>query len=249
MLFRSAHASLAAIKAGYDWDLPGALQGFARALRLKPNYATAHQWYAEHLVCVGLEDQAIQEVRRALELDPVSPVINTSVGLVLTTARRFDEAIAQLRRTIEMDRNFAMAHRLWGDVYLERDQFELAIEEHRLAGVLAGGPPEAAAARSSALLSAYREGGPTAYWRKQLELAQRDLESAASSGYAPWFSFYPLAGLHARLGETEAAVKALEAACDRRDYSVLYLRTNPAFDSLRSHPAVAKLMRRLGLPD
>ncbi|MGH9492665.1 MAG: TPR end-of-group domain-containing protein, partial [Terriglobales bacterium] len=244
-----AHASLAAIKAGHDWDLPGALQGFARALRLKANYATAHQWYAEHLVCVGREDQAIEEARLALELDPVSLVINTSLGLVLTMARRFDEALAQLQKTVEMDRNFAMAHRLLGDVYLEQNQFELAIEKHRLAAVLAGEAPAAAEARSSALLSAYQQGGPTSYWRKQLELVQRDLESTASSGDAPLLSLYHLAGLHARLGETEAAVQSLEAACDRRDYSVLSLRTNPAFDSLRSHPAVAKLMRRLGLPD
>jgi serine/threonine-protein kinase len=244
-----AHTALATIKAGYDWDLAGALQGFAHAIELKPNYATAHQWYAEHLVCMGREDQAIEEARRALELDPVSLVINTSVGLVLSGARRFDEAIAQLRKTIEMDRNFALAHRLLGDAYLERNRFEEAIEEHRLADLGLGETPAAAEARATGLLAAHREGGPAAYWRKRLELAQQDLESATPSGYAAFFSLTELAELHARRGETDAAVQALQAACERRDYSVLSLRAKPAFDSLRGLPQVAELMRRIGLAD
>jgi TolB-like protein/Tfp pilus assembly protein PilF/predicted Ser/Thr protein kinase len=232
-----AHASLAAIRAGDDWDLPGALEGFARAVQLKPNYATAHQWYAEHLVCAGREDQAIAEARRARELDPISLVINTSSGLVLAQARRFDEAVAQFLRTLEIDKNFAMAHRLLADVYLEQGKFGPAIEEHGVAAVLSGETAEAAEARSAALRAALRD-GETGYWRKRLELA------AGRGEPSP----YELAVLHARLGESEPAVQALQAAFEHRDYNLLYLRTNPVFDPLRRHPAVAELMKRLGLP-
>ena len=233
-----AHASLAAIKAGDDWDLAGALQGFAHAVRLKPNYATAHQWYAEHLVCAGREGQAIEEARRALELDPISLVINTSVGLVLTHARRFEEAVAQFQKTLEIDKNFAMAHRLLGVALQHRGEFEAAIEEHRLAGVLGGEPAEAAEARAAALRDAFCQGGEAGYWCKRLELA------AGSPEPSP----YQLAVFHARLGQTDTAVEYLRTAFEQRDYNLLYLRTNPAFDSLRRHPAVADLMKRLGLP-
>lgn len=233
-----AHASLAAIKAGDDWDLAGALEGFARAVELKPNYATAHQWYAEHLVCAGREDQAIAEARRACELDPISLVINTSTGLVLAQARRYDEAAAQLEKTQEIDKNFAMAHRFLGDVQVAQGRFEEAIEEHALAAVLGGEPAASAEARAAALRHAFREGGDAAYWRKRLELA------AAAAEPSP----YELAMLHARMGETESAVECLQGAFERRDYNLLYLRTNPAFDGLRGHPVVAGLMKQVGLP-
>jgi serine/threonine protein kinase/TolB-like protein len=234
-----AHASLATIKAGDDWDLPGALEEFAEAVRLKPNYATAHQWYAEHLACAGREDQAVAEARRALELDPISLVINTSTGLVLSQARRHQEAVVQLKRTLEIDKNFALAHRLLGDVYLEEGKFEPAIEEHGLAAVLGGEAAQAAEARSAALSGAFRQGGEAAYWRKRLELASAAAEPSP----------YEQAMLHARLGETQAAVECLKAAYQRRDYNLLYLHINPAFHSLRSHPEVGDLRKRIGLPD
>lgn len=231
-----AHASLAAIKAGDDWDLEGALEEFAHAVRLKPNYATAHQWYAEHLVCAGREDQAVAEARRALELDPISLVINTSAGLVLSQARRYDEAVVQFQKTLEIDRNFAMAHGLLGVAYQSRGEFEAAIEEQRQSAVLGGEPAEAAEARSAALRNAFRQGGEAAYWQKRLELA-------AGAAEGP----YQLAVFHARLGQTEQAVQRLQEAFESRDYSLLYLRTNPAFDALRGHPVVAELMNRVGL--
>jgi lipopolysaccharide biosynthesis regulator YciM len=234
-----AHAALAVIHAGDDWDLAGALKGFAAAIRLKPNHATAHQWYAEHLACAGMEAQALEEARRALVLDPLSLVINASVGMVLAQARKFDEAIVQLQKAIEMDRNFALAHRLLGDVYLERKMFEPAIEEHALAAVLGGEAADAADARAAALRTAFREGGEAAYWRKRLELAHGAAEPSS----------YELATLHARLGETQEAVDGLQAAFERRDYNLLYLRTNPAFDALRSHPVIADLRKRIGLPE
>jgi len=233
-----AHASLAAIKAGDDWNLAGALEGFARAVELKPNYATAHQWYAEHLVCAGREDEAIAEARRACELDPISLVINGSTGLVLAQARRYDEAAAQFEKTLEIDKNFAMAHRFLGDVQVEQGRFEEAIEEHALAAVLGGEPAATAEARAAALRHAFREGGEAGYWRKRLELAAAAVEPSP----------YELAMLHARLGETEAAVECLQGAFERRDYNLLYLRTNRAFDGLRSHPVVAGLMKQVGLP-
>ncbi|MDP9264296.1 MAG: protein kinase [Acidobacteriota bacterium] len=232
-----AHAAMAAVKAGDGWDLEGALQEFAEAVRLKPNYATAHQWYAEHLACAGQKDQAVAEARRALELDPLSLVINTSTGLVLAQARRYEEAVVQLRKTLEIDKNFGLAHRLLGDVFLEQGRFEPAIEEHGLAAVLGGEPAEAVEARSAALRNAFRQGGAAAYWRQRLEVASA----------APEPSQYELAMLHARLGETQSTADCLQQAFERRDYNLFYLGTSPAFDPMRGYPIVADLMKRVGL--
>jgi tetratricopeptide (TPR) repeat protein len=130
-----------------------------------------------------------------------------------------------------------MAHRLLAESYLEQGKFEPAIEEHGLAAVLGGEPAEAAEARSAALRTALRQGGEAAYWKKRLELAAGSAES----------SRYELAQLHARLDETEPAIACLQQAFERRDYNLFYLRTSPAFDSLRRHPVVEELMKRVGL--
>ncbi len=243
-----AHVPLAVIKAGDEWDLKGALQQFALAVRLRSNYATAHQWYAEHLVCAGLESQAIREARRALELDPLSLVVNASYGMVLMQARHFDEAIAQLHKTVEMDGNFYLAHRVLRDAYLEVNMYAASIEHHRLGARLSGESPEEAEVRAAELLSVYGQGGPPAYWRKRMEQSDADRKATRSLAYDyADVSPYKVANLHARLGETEAAVRWLQVAFERRDYGLYLLRTNPAFDKLQSHPEVAAITRRLRL--
>jgi tetratricopeptide (TPR) repeat protein len=95
-----------------DFDNAQAVKEFERAIFLNPNYATAHQWYATGpLTALGEFDRATGELKRALELDPVSPIISGSLGLVYTMARRYDEAIAQFRDTVEMHPEFHWAHR------------------------------------------------------------------------------------------------------------------------------------------
>ncbi|MBZ5567026.1 MAG: protein kinase [Acidobacteriia bacterium] len=243
-----ARVPLAVIKAGDEWDLLGALDEFARAVRFRPNYATAHQWYAEHLVCAGFEAQAIREARRALALDPLSLVINVSYGIVLVAARHFEEGVAQLRKTIEMDANFYLAHRVLRDAYLELNMYPASIEHHRLAARLSGESPELAEECAAALLAAYQQGGAPQYWRQRMQQSEADRQAGKTLAYDyADVSPYHVATLHARLGETEAAVLWLKTAFERRDYGLWFLLTNPAFDGLRSHPEVAALMKRLRL--
>src|SRR5215470_17582629 len=88
-----AHASLAQILHDYDWDYAGAQREIDRAIELNPNYATAHQLRAEFLSVQGRHEEAIAEAKRALELDPLSIIINRILGDVYLQARRYDEAI------------------------------------------------------------------------------------------------------------------------------------------------------------
>ena len=117
------HASLAHILMNYDWNWPGAEKEFKRTIELKPDYATGHQWYAIHyLTATGRFEEAVQEMKRALELEPASLVMNTFMGATLYYAGRYDEAIDQCRRTIEMDPNFTVAHWHLGLAY-EQSRF------------------------------------------------------------------------------------------------------------------------------
>jgi tetratricopeptide (TPR) repeat protein len=75
-----AHNALAAVKADYDWDWPGAEREFRRAIELNPGYATAHQWYAEMLSELGRHEEALAEIKRAQQLDPFSLIINAVRG-------------------------------------------------------------------------------------------------------------------------------------------------------------------------
>ena len=127
-----AHASLAHVLMNYDWNWAMAEKEFRRSIELKPDYPTAHQWYAIHyLTATDRLEEAVQEMKRALELEPASLVMNTFMGATLYYAGRYDEAIDQCRRTIQMDPNFAVAHWHLGLAYEQKQFFDKAIEEFR----------------------------------------------------------------------------------------------------------------------
>src|SRR6478735_8991979 len=137
-----AHASLAHVLMNYDWDWAMAEKEFKRSIELKPDYGTAHQWYAIHyLTATNRLEQSLQEMKRALELEPASLVMNTFMGATLYYAGRYDEAVDQCRRTIEMDPNFAVAHWHLGLAYEQKQVFDAAIEEFKQAISLSGGSP------------------------------------------------------------------------------------------------------------
>jgi TolB-like protein/Tfp pilus assembly protein PilF/predicted Ser/Thr protein kinase len=243
-----AHAALAVIRAGEQWDLRGALTEFARAIELNPNYATGHQWYAEHLICLSDAEQAIAEIRRAQELDPLSLVINSTYGYILFQARRYDDALAQAQKTLEMDANFYPGHQLLADVYEQRSMFEEAITEYQRAATVGGESAKEAGQRALLLRSAYAKKGAKAYWEQRLQLAMEDAKQSKDLPYELVDSSpYQLAVLNARVGRNEAAVGLLQKAFDERDYGLYLMKTAPALDGLRSDPRVASLMLRIGV--
>src|SRR5262249_27185520 len=103
-----AHSSLGYVKYYYDFDWRGAEQEFLRAIKLNPNYPTAHQWYAEYLFYMGRFDESIAQIHVAHQLDPTSLVINTELGSPYFYLRDYDAAMRAYRQALEMDPNFAM---------------------------------------------------------------------------------------------------------------------------------------------
>jgi TolB-like protein/DNA-binding winged helix-turn-helix (wHTH) protein/Tfp pilus assembly protein PilF len=231
-----AHASLAYAIAQFDWDWSEAEREFKRAIELNPNYAQAHHWYALYLAMRGQSDEAMIEMRRAQELDPLSLIINANVGWLSYFARRDDQAIEQLQKTLEMDPTFSSAHVKLAWAYEQKEMPLQAIAEFQK--VLSQSPDDPAL---RALLShAYAVAGR----RREAMRIMTELKRQSQRRYV---SPYLIALIHAGLGEKDQAFAWLERAHETRCGWVGWLRVDPKLDPLRSDPRFTDRLRRLGL--
>jgi len=230
-----AHNSLAFVLDAFDWDLDAAGKEFRRAIELNPGYATAHHWYAWHLSLLGRFDEAIAEMRKAENLDPLSLIINADVAELLVIAHHYDESMAQSRKTIEMDPNFALAHNQLAQAYLQKHMYSEAVAELQQAVRLSGNSPTCIAN----LARAYVASGKRSEAIKLLN----DLKKRSISGYS---NGSEIATIYASLGDTDQAMNWLEKAYEERFNPGVLLR--PGFDPLRSDPRFQDLLRRVGLP-
>lgn len=238
-----AHASLAAVKQLYEWDFSGAEVEYRRAIELNPSYSTAYLWYAWFLSSLGRHSEAIIEIKKAQEVDPLSLIVNSAIGNIYNAARQPDEAIGQLRKTIVMDKNFARARSYLADAYIEKGMYEDAIEEYKNAEILSGKyDAENADKRAQSLKDALQRGGVKGYWRRNLELTKEN----ANQGY---MSPAKLAAAYARAEDIDQALKLLESAFIERDQYLFYnLKIDPSFDEIRRDPRYHDLVKRVGLP-
>jgi len=230
-----AHNSLAFCLDVFDWDLDSAGKEFRRAIELNPGYATAHHWYGSHLLLLGRNDEAIAEIKKAQNLDPLSLIINADLAEALIIARSYDDAIAQSRKTIEMDPNFPLAHTQLAQAYLQKHMNSEAIAELRKAVELSGGSP----ACMSTLARAYAASGNRAETLTILDVLKKraipDYSDAAD-----------VAVIYAALGDSDQAMNWLEKAFAQRFNPSVLLR--PAFDPLRADPRFQAFLTRVGLP-
>jgi DNA-binding winged helix-turn-helix (wHTH) protein/TolB-like protein/Tfp pilus assembly protein PilF len=231
-----AHLSLAKVKLFYDWDWPGFERELMRSLELDPNYADAHGMYGAYLIAMGKSDQAIAERKRAQELDPLTPLFNTSLGWAYFYAGRYDEAIDWYKKSIELDTNFVQAHNDLGNTLLLKGMDAEAIEELLRAKTITGTKPEIV----NALRRAYDTSGMRGYWQKELELANEQLKQGQVNAQR-------MARIYTELGEKDRAVEWLEKCYEERNSLLIFLRANPVFQSLHSHPKFVDLLRRIGL--
>jgi adenylate cyclase len=232
-----AHVSLAHILMNDDWNWPAAETEFKRSIELRPDYATAHEWYAIHyLTATGRLKEAVQEMKKALELEPASLVMNTFMGATLYYAGRYDEAIDQCRRTIEMDPNFAVAHWHLGLAYEEKEALDAATEEFKKAISLSGGSPLMRAALSRAYAQSQKKHG-----------ANEMLDTLNELSKQQYVSPYEVATIYIALGNSEQAFQLLEEAYAEHSFHLVYLNVSPQFKSVRSDPRFQDLVQRLGL--
>jgi tetratricopeptide (TPR) repeat protein len=235
-----AHSALGAEKADFEYDWQGAEQEFKRAIELNPNYAEAHFRYAwTYLTPVGKSEEAIAEMKKALELDPFSRIYNTVFGLTYFYARRYDEARAQFTKAIELNPDFFVTyyHLAWLDSQV--GQYPTAISELTKGRLLSGDDRavKEAASQDVTLRKAFAAQGATGFWQQLL-----------NSG--PEVGEFDNPQLYARLGDKQKALECLDRNYEERRPLGTLLNVDPAFDSLRSDQRFGDLVRRIGLtPD
>jgi len=233
------HAVLGAVAALYDWDWPAAIREFDLALAIDPHDQIARMWHANYVLApLGRLDEALASMRRALRADQLSPIINTSTGMLLTFARRYDEAAAQLRTVLDLDPNFLLATYFLGRSETERGHHGAAIASLERAVALSGGNAVAIAA----LAHAHARAGDAAEARALLQRLD-DLSAGA------WVSSFQRAIVHAGLDDADAALDALERAATERSSFMAWLAVQPGLDDLRGHARYRALLRQVRIPD
>ncbi len=226
-----AYTSLAMVKSNYEWDWVGADVAFKRAIQMNPNYATAHQWYAEFLAGMNRKTEALDHIHQAEELDPLSLIIQAIEASILNYAREYDRAIDQAQRVIQRDPNFAEVYAYLGLAYAQKGMYRESMDSYEKYSTLMGrNTPEASAIRTAPV------SGEKDYWLKMIELAK-----------PPTGSDFDYAVSWSRLGEKSKAIGMLEKACENRSNSILYFKVDPNLDPLRSDPRFQALLKRVNL--
>lgn len=231
-----AHAALGAAIMFQEWDWAGSEKEFKRAIELNPGYATAHSWYAQHLLAMGRLREGLEESKRAQKLDPFSLIINSGLAHRLYWARQYDQAIEQSQKTIELDPNFALGHWDLGLDYEQTGAPGQAIAEMTKAVSLS----ESNSLMMAGLGHAYAVSGNRA---AALKIA-RELEKRSHVEYV---DPYALALVYAGLAEKDQAFAYLEKAYDQRSPLFSFLSVEQMLDPVRSDPRFQKLVHRVGL--
>ena len=232
-----AHASDAYILTYYDWNWVEAEREFQRALALNPNDATVHHRYSRYLSSVGRIDDALSEIRKAQELDPLSRVIKANIGVIHYFGRQYDLAVGQLRKVLEESPDFSVAHWGMGLVYEQKGMPEEAIAELEKADALS---KHGSINTIASLGHAYAIAG-------QKSKAQQILSEMEARTKQEPISSYQFALIFAGLGEKDKAFAALEKAFRERSTLLTYVKMDARFDPLRSDPRFADLLRRMNL--
>ena len=229
-----AHTALALIVQNYDWDWQTSKKEFLRAIQLNPNDATAHHWYAEHLMWRGRFDEALEESQRAQQLDPLSLIIAADNGAILYFSRKYDAAIEKWRSVQDMDPGFLRAHLIEG-AYVEKAMFAEALAENEKA-------TSADAPYWSWCAYIHGRARQTTEARRAIhELLQIDKSSPVDP--------MSVAQAFAGLGDKDQALAWLEKAYTRHSNELTALKVNPAYDFLRGDRRFEDLLRRVGLEE
>ena len=230
-----AHTSMAFIKFRWDWDRTATEREFLEAIRLKPAYAPAHQWYSSYLVAVERFDEAIAEAKRTEELEPLSFVASSHLGWIYYLSGQNDKAIEQCRKILELDPSSFPARRYLGLAYEAKGMYPEAIAEFQTGVRLSGSP------LMHALLGhAYAVSGKSAEAKQVLA----DLQQIEGQRYV---SPYTVAAIYAGLGDDEQAFKWLEVAVEGRDIWLMNLKVDPVFAKLRSKRQFTDILARIRL--
>jgi serine/threonine-protein kinase len=234
-----AHYALATVKAFYDWDWQTAEREFKRTLELNPGYAPAHPIYGVCLMVMGKTEEALGELKRLRDLDPLSlSIAVTSINPLVyapAPARQYDRAIAELQKIIALEPKFPPARYVLGLVYAQKRMFDESLTEFEKARELENAPYIL-----GPLGHAYAVAGRRAEAQKILD----ELQDRAKRENVAALN---LALVYAGLGEKDKTFEWLGKGIERKDEEMTFIGVDPRFDDLRTDPRFTDLMRRMNL--
>ncbi len=228
---------LAITQAGWDWDWAAAGHTFNRAIAAGAGLASVHFHYGlDFLTPRGRLEEALRELRQALRLDPLSPIVHTAVGGCLYRMRRWDESAETLRATLQSNPNFGHAQWSLGRVLLEQDRSEEALACFQRASQLMGEIPAGLA-----------EIGYCHARMGHRDLAFATLRQLQQLSQEGWVSPLNSALVHVGLGDHDAAMSCLEESLEKRIRQLVWINVDPRYGTLHGTPAFEQLIARLGL--
>lgn len=231
-----AHVVLGAVHDGHDWDWAGAEREFRQAIDLDPNLVQAHIGYAWHLAFVGRSDEALRQVSRAVELDPVSRYTLSHQNFILYLTRHYDQAIEQVQRWLELFPNSPGAYYRLAREFEARGEFDQEVAALQKAMTLEGRP----ANEIAEMEQAYKLRRIRGLWRW-------DLESSKSEGARGKVNQYKFAELYSLLGEKDKAFEWLEKMYASRGQGMFIIKMDPRCDNLRSDPRYRDILHRMNV--
>ena len=222
-----------------DWDWAAAAREFERALELNPNLSRTHVLYAYHLDYLGNHEQALLHFRRAVELDPLNLNALGNLASGYFWSRQYDQAIEQDKKALEIDPTFASSHLDLANVYRFTGKYDLWLEEWEKAARINNDSDDLA--RVDAARREYPKSGYRGALRRVVALQEEQAKRI-------YIDPARIAGNYALLGEKDSAFSWLEKAYREKSGILLDIKGAPVFDSLRSDPRYADLLKRMGLP-
>lgn len=231
-----AHASLGMVYFYYEWNWSEASKEFKRAIALNPNYALARSWYALSLGSIGKYDEALYQARLAQSVDPLSLEIYTVVGRIFYLNHQYDQSITAYRKVIDLDPHYARAHVRLGMTFAAQGAFGDAIHEFEESQRLSGSDPYVEGLMGYAV-SRSRDTG-------RAHNMLQDLSQHSRGKEVPAFS---MALIFIGLGERDQAIAWLTKSYQDRSSYMVYAKTEPLLDPVRSDPRFSALLRQMGL--
>lgn len=230
-----AHASLGLVRYLFDWDFPAAAEELRRAIALSPNHAYSRYWHGYFLLAMQRQQEALDEVKAALALDPLSPGIGTGLAYAHLCARQLDEAIAQSRKVIELAPDHYLAHKVLGWALEDKGLYDEALAAYDRDQAASGIETDFERARAYAMAGRVRE-------------AREALARYERSSPNRYVSIGNRARVYVVLGERDKTLALLERAYRDRSVNLVTPRFRVEFSALASDPRFRDLVRRVGLP-
>jgi tetratricopeptide (TPR) repeat protein len=234
-----AHASMGFIKMWYEWDWDGADTHFKRASELNPGYANTPHWQSQSFMFRGRFDEAVKEMERAFELDPVSAVINKDLATACFYVDQFERTIEFCTKALEIESKMLFAHYHIGLVYFARSMYEEALEEFQKENQL---QPDMPGISNALIVFTYMQMGKKELARKFLD---RIIEQSKRLYIPPSF----LASLYFAIGDKDKGFEFLNKAYEQQDCWIVTIKLGPVYETVRSDPRYVAMLKKMNMEE